>query len=86
VYGAGRRRLKRGMFRSIVELQTAINRFLRETSDDPKPFAFVGFDNRFFLSQRELSHTHCWFLGNILGSSPKVRARIKRYVTLETEA
>jgi hypothetical protein len=48
VYGAGRRRLKRGMFRSIVELQTAINRSLRETSDDPKPFTFVGFDNRFF--------------------------------------
>jgi len=32
-----RRRLKRGVFRSIVELQTAINRFLRETNDHPKP-------------------------------------------------
>src|SRR6266699_2004532 len=32
-----RRRLKRGVFGSIVELQAAINRFLRETNDDPKP-------------------------------------------------
>ena len=32
-----RRRLKRGVFRSIIELQAGINRFLRETNDDPKP-------------------------------------------------
>ena len=37
-----RRRLRRGVFRSIVELQTAINRFLRETNDDPKPFAWTA--------------------------------------------
>jgi hypothetical protein len=30
-----RRRLKRGVFRSIVELQAAINRFLAETNADP---------------------------------------------------
>jgi transposase len=33
-----RRRLKRGVFRSIVDLQAAINRFLAETNADPKPF------------------------------------------------
>jgi transposase len=33
-----RRRLKRGVFRSIVELQADIIRFLRETNDDPRPF------------------------------------------------
>src|SRR5260370_1440236 len=33
-----RRRLKRGVFHSIVDLQAAINRFLRDTNDDPKPF------------------------------------------------
>src|ERR1700752_1731332 len=33
-----KRRLKRGVFRSIVDLQAAINRFLKETNDDPKPF------------------------------------------------
>ena len=32
-----KRRLKRGVFRSIVDLQAAINRFLDETNDDPKP-------------------------------------------------
>ena len=32
-----KRRLKRGVFRSIVDLQAAINRFLKETNDDPKP-------------------------------------------------
>jgi transposase len=33
-----RRRLKRGVFRSIGELQAAINRFLTETNADPRPF------------------------------------------------
>jgi hypothetical protein len=32
-----KRRLKRGVFRSIVELQAAINRFLAEANDDPNP-------------------------------------------------
>ncbi len=33
-----RRRLKRGVFRSIVELQAAINRFIDEHNAKPKPF------------------------------------------------
>ena len=33
-----RRRLKPGVFRSVVDLQAAINRFLAETNNDPKPF------------------------------------------------
>jgi transposase len=37
-----RRRLKRGVFRSIVDLQAAINRFLDETNDDPKPFTWTA--------------------------------------------
>src|SRR6201986_2812653 len=36
-----KRRLKRGVFRSIVELQAAINRFLAEANDDPKPFRWT---------------------------------------------
>jgi transposase len=35
------RRLKRGVFRSIVELQAAINRFLAETNADPRPFRWT---------------------------------------------
>jgi len=36
-----RRRLKRGVFRSIVDLQAAINRFIRETNQMPKPFTWT---------------------------------------------
>jgi hypothetical protein len=37
-----RRRLKRGVFRSIVDLQAAINRFVAETNADPKPFVWTA--------------------------------------------
>jgi transposase len=37
-----RRRLKRGVFRSVRELQAAINRFLDETNNDPKPFTWTA--------------------------------------------
>ena len=37
-----KRRLKPGVFCSIVDLQAAINRFLRETNDDPKPFTWTA--------------------------------------------
>jgi hypothetical protein len=33
-----RRRLERGVFRSVVELRAAINRFIDEVTDDPRPF------------------------------------------------
>ena len=36
-----RQRLKRGAFTSIVELQAAINRFIAETNDKPKPFVWT---------------------------------------------
>lgn len=36
-----RRRLKRGAFRSIVDLQAAINRYIAEHNDDPKPFVWT---------------------------------------------
>ena len=37
-----RRRLKRGVFRSIVELQAAINRFVDEHNAEPKPFVWTA--------------------------------------------
>ena len=37
-----RRRLKRGVFCSLVDLQAAINRFLAETNNDPKPFIWTA--------------------------------------------
>jgi transposase len=36
-----RRRLKRGVFRSILDLQAAIHRYLAEHNDDPKPFTWT---------------------------------------------
>ena len=44
--GAGaklsKRRLKRGVFCSIVDLEGAINRFLAEINDDTKPFTWTA--------------------------------------------
>jgi transposase len=37
-----RRRLKRGVFKGIADLQAAINRFLRETNDAAKPFIWTA--------------------------------------------
>ena len=36
-----KRRLKRGVFHSIVDLQAAINRFIEETNENPKPFVWT---------------------------------------------
>src|SRR5918998_3866289 len=36
-----RRRLRRGVFRSIVELQEAIHRYIAEHNDDPAPFVWT---------------------------------------------
>jgi transposase len=40
------RRLKRGVFHSIVDLQAAINRFVAEQNDNPKPFVWTADPNR----------------------------------------
>ena len=37
-----RQRLKRGVFKGIVDLQTAINRYLAETNKNPKPFTWTA--------------------------------------------
>jgi transposase len=41
-----RRRLKRGVFSGIVDLQAAINRFLAETNASPKPFVWTADPDR----------------------------------------
>ncbi len=41
-----KRRLKRGIFRSLVELQAAINRFVNETNENPKPFVWTADPDR----------------------------------------
>jgi len=37
-----KQRLKRGVFRSVVDLQEAINRYLAETNQAPKPFTWTA--------------------------------------------
>ena len=37
-----KQRLKRGVFRSVVDLQAAINRFIAETNQMPKPFSWTA--------------------------------------------
>jgi urease gamma subunit len=37
-----RRRLKRGVFLSVVDLQAAINRFVAEHNVEPKPFTWTA--------------------------------------------
>jgi transposase len=47
-----RRRLKRGVFRSVVDLQAAINRFVAETNAEPKPFLWTADPNRVIAAVR----------------------------------
>src|SRR6266850_4890558 len=37
-----RRRLRRGVFKSVTDLQAAINRFVAETNENPKPFVWTA--------------------------------------------
>ena len=41
-----RRRLKRGVFHSLVDLQAAINRFISEANQNPKPFVWTADPDR----------------------------------------
>ncbi len=47
-----KRRLKRGVFRSVVDLQAAINRFLAETNDNPKPFTWTADPDKIIAAVR----------------------------------
>ena len=47
-----RRRLKRGAFCSIVELQAAINRYLAEANANPRPFQWTKDPNKIIAAVR----------------------------------
>jgi len=47
-----KRRLKRGVFGSIVDLQAAINRFLDETNDNPRPFTWTADPDKIIAAVR----------------------------------
>jgi hypothetical protein len=47
-----KRRLRRGVFHSIVELQAAINRFVREHNAEPKPFTWTADPDKIIAAVR----------------------------------
>ena len=47
-----KRRLKRGVFRSVVDLQAAINRFVEEHNHDPKPFTWTADPDKIIAAVR----------------------------------
>jgi transposase len=47
-----KRRLKRGVFRSIVDLHAAINRFVEETNQMPKPFTWTADPDKIIAAVR----------------------------------
>ncbi len=46
-----KRRLKRGVFRSVVDLQAAINRFVTEHNEKPKPFVWTKDPDRIIAAK-----------------------------------
>ena len=46
-----RRRLKHGVFRSVIDLQSAINRFIKEHNMDPKPFTWRADPNEIIAAR-----------------------------------
>ena len=59
-----KRRLKRGVFHSVVDLQAAINRFLDEHNAQPKPFVWTADPDKIIAAVRrghqalDLIHSH----------------------------
>lgn len=47
-----KRRLKRGVFHSVVDLQAAINRFLVEHNQQPKPFTWTADPDKIIAAVR----------------------------------
>src|SRR5450432_2490924 len=47
-----KQRLKRGVFRCVVELQAAINRFVAETNDNPKPVSWTADPDKIIAAVR----------------------------------
>jgi transposase len=47
-----KRRLKRGVFQSVIDLQIAVNRFVKETNNDPKPFTWTAEPDKIIAAVR----------------------------------
>ena len=66
-----KRRLKRGVFVSVVDLQAAINRFVVEHNAEPKPFTWTADPNKIIQAVRR-GH-------QVLNSHPLVTPRVARH-------
>lgn len=51
-----RRRLKRGIFKSVADLEAAIMRFIAETNGDPKPFVWTKDPNKIIAAVKRGFH------------------------------
>src|SRR5882672_7390961 len=72
-----RRRLKRGVFRSVVDLQVAINRFVAETNADPKPFVWTADPKRVLAAVKRGKQTLVAVQNaRLLHNAGKVRDRL----------
>ncbi len=47
-----RRRLKNGVFHSVIDLQAAINRFIKEHNQQPRPFVWHADPNDIIAAVR----------------------------------
>ena len=47
-----KRRLNRGVFRCVIDLQATINRFVAETNHDPKPFTWTADPDKIIAAVR----------------------------------
>jgi len=87
-----RRRLKRGVFRSIVELQAAINRFLAENNDNPKPFTWTADPDKIIAAVKrghqalDSIHQVCSSLLPSLFASSPPRVYLPRVISGQADA
>lgn len=52
-----RRRLKNGVFHSVVDLQPAINRFIKEHNEQPRPFVWKADPDEIIAAVRRRHQT-----------------------------
>jgi hypothetical protein len=65
------------VFCSIVDLQAAINRFLRETNDDPKPFVWTADPEKIIASVKRGYQASRVYLVSAFGSRPRCLRDLK---------
>ena len=85
-----RQRLKRGVFRSVIDLQVAINRFVAETNLNPKPFVWTADPKRVLAAvkrgKQTLKSVHCLRARNLpalemsVKSAPFKRSNLASFV------